>query len=297
MMNVHYLELFYYVARYEGISEAVRRMPYGIQQPAVSSQIIQLEQFLGTALFQRRPFSLTPEGEELYRFIEPFFGGLADMTRKLQSGTAKHVRIAASEIVLHDHVPHVVSEVRKEFPGLRLTLREGYQPSIERWIEAGEVDFALTLIRRTRIPGLTVLPMFDLPLTLIVPRKSSLKSAEELWRRDRINEPLITLPDYEAMCRVFQDGLRRRGLDWFPGIEVSSLNLIQTYVENGYGIGLFLDVPGMRIRPGLRCIPLGDFGCVTFGVLWRGARTPLVDALVRATRDRALAVGAAVRPM
>ena len=53
-MNIHYLELFYYVARHGGISEAVRNMPYGIQQPAMSSQVIQLEESLGLTLFQRR---------------------------------------------------------------------------------------------------------------------------------------------------------------------------------------------------------------------------------------------------
>ena len=37
-MNIHHLELFYYVARHGGISEAVRNMPYGIQQPAISGQ-------------------------------------------------------------------------------------------------------------------------------------------------------------------------------------------------------------------------------------------------------------------
>ncbi len=31
-MNIHHLELFYYVARHRGISRAVRHMPYGILQ-------------------------------------------------------------------------------------------------------------------------------------------------------------------------------------------------------------------------------------------------------------------------
>src|SRR5206468_12584439 len=62
--NIHHLELFYYVARHGGISEAVRNIPYGIQQPAVSAQIIQLEESLGVTLFNRRPFSLTVGGEK-----------------------------------------------------------------------------------------------------------------------------------------------------------------------------------------------------------------------------------------
>ena len=38
--NLHHLELFYHVARAGGITAAVRSMPYGIQQPAVSGQIL-----------------------------------------------------------------------------------------------------------------------------------------------------------------------------------------------------------------------------------------------------------------
>jgi DNA-binding transcriptional LysR family regulator len=57
-MNIHHWELFYYVARHGGITEAVRNIPYGIQQPAVSGQVAQLEEYLGVTLFQRRPFAL-----------------------------------------------------------------------------------------------------------------------------------------------------------------------------------------------------------------------------------------------
>jgi DNA-binding transcriptional LysR family regulator len=48
-MNIHHLELFYYVAKHGGIAPAVRKMPYGIQQPAVSRQITRLEEALDTA--------------------------------------------------------------------------------------------------------------------------------------------------------------------------------------------------------------------------------------------------------
>jgi DNA-binding transcriptional LysR family regulator len=52
-MNIHHLELFYFVAKHGGIAAAVRNIPYGIQQPAVSGQIAKLEESLGTKLFQR----------------------------------------------------------------------------------------------------------------------------------------------------------------------------------------------------------------------------------------------------
>ena len=72
-MNIHHLELFYHVAKNGGISQAVRKMPYGIQQPAVSAQILRLEEDLDAVLFQRRPFSLTKSGRELFPVLQSFF--------------------------------------------------------------------------------------------------------------------------------------------------------------------------------------------------------------------------------
>src|SRR5260370_31992725 len=110
-MNIHHLELFYYVARHGGITEAVRNIPYGIQQPAGSAQVAQLEEFLGATLFQRRPFALTPAGEKLYEFIAPFFSNLEKIATELQGGQARHLRIGASTIVLRDHLPKLLQGV------------------------------------------------------------------------------------------------------------------------------------------------------------------------------------------
>src|SRR5215831_11121557 len=131
-MNIHHLELFYYVARHGGITEAVRNIPYGIQQPAVSGQVAQLEENLGVILFQRRPFALTPAGEKLYQFIQPFFANVEAIASELQGGKARQIRIGASTIVLRDHLPELVQKVRKNYPNLKIGLREGYPAELEQ---------------------------------------------------------------------------------------------------------------------------------------------------------------------
>src|SRR5207302_9248331 len=118
-MNIHHLELFYYVARHGGITEAVRNIPYGIQQPAVSGQVAQHEEHLGVVLFQRRPFALTPASEKLYKFILPFFSNLDAVAGELQGGKARQIRIGASTIVLRDHLPQFFQSVLKKYPGLK----------------------------------------------------------------------------------------------------------------------------------------------------------------------------------
>ena len=286
-MNVHHLELFFYVARHGGISEAVRNIPYGIQQPAVSGQIIQLEEFLGVTLFQRRPFQLTSAGEELYQFIAPFFSNLEAVANKLQGGIAHHIRIGASEIVLRDHLPELVQNVRKKFPKLKISLRESYQPQLEAWLEQGEIDLAVTLIQEKTPSGLHSQPLVKLPLILLVQKNSKLKSAEELWRRDKIDEPLISLPANEIICKIFQQTLNRRGIDWFASVEVSSLNLIEAYVAKGYGIGLSVRVPQTKLPPELRALPLPDFPLVTVGALWRGKPVALTQTFLDELQKRA----------
>ena len=283
-MNVHHLELFYYVARFGGISEAVRNIPYGIQQPAVSSQTIQLEEYLGVTLFQRRPFALTPAGDELYKFIAPFFGNLDRMTEKLQGGTAHSIRVGASEVILRDHLPAMVQDVRKKFPKLKMVLREGYQPQLEQWLDRQEIDLAFTLLNDKAASKAQ--PLIDLPLVLLVGKSSKVQSPDDIWQRDKIEEPLISLPANEMLCKLFQQELSRRGIDWFPSIEVSSLNLVETYVANGFGIGLSLALPQAKRPEGVRQLPLRDFPPVTIGAVWAGKPTPLTTAFVEAAQRR-----------
>ena len=286
-MNVHHLELFYYVAKHGGISEAVRNIPYGIQQPAVSGQIIQLEEYLGVTLFQRRPFSLTPAGYELFEFIEPFFGSLGAVATKLQGGVAHSIRIGASEAVLRDHLPDLVQNVRKKFPKLSISVRESNQPQLEQWLEHGELDLAVTLIQDVSPPCIRSQQLLKLPLVLLVQKNSKIKCADELWNCDKITEPLIALPPNEIICRRFQQALEKRSIDWFPSIEVSSLNLITAYVEKGWGVGLSIRMPLSKFSPLVRVLDLPDFPTVTAGMLWRGKPAALTQMFLEEVQKRA----------
>ena len=286
-MNVHHLELFYYVARHGGIMPAVRNIPYGIQQPAISSQIGQLEEFLGVTLFHRRPFALTPEGEKLFEFILPFFSNLDKIAGEFQGGQARHIRIGASTIILRDHVPGLLQGVRKKFPGLKVSLREGFPAHLSALLERDEIDLAITLMEKKNPPGFQSLTLLELPLVLLVEKSSRIKSAEELWQRDRIEESLICLPPAESLSKNFLNRLNQLGVDWFPSIEASSTDLIETYVSKGLGIGLSVAIPKKAPPAGVRALPLPGFAPIMIGALWRGRVTPLLQAFIEESKLRA----------
>jgi DNA-binding transcriptional LysR family regulator len=289
-MNIHHLELFYYVARHGGIMPAVRNISYGIQQPAVSAQVAQLEEYLGATLFQRRPFALTPHGEKLYEFIKPFFSNLEKMAAELQGGQARHIRIGASTLILRDYLPELLQAMRKKFPGLKVSLRDGYPAQLEDMLAKDEIDLAITAIEKKAIPGVRALVLLELPLVLLVESGSSITTAEELWKRDKIDVSLICLPASETFSKNFLLQLSRLNVEWFPSIEASSVDLVETYVANGLGIGVSVAVPGKVLSPKVRMLPLKGFTPVNLGVMWQGRRTVLIDAFVQSLEGAAKAL-------
>jgi DNA-binding transcriptional LysR family regulator len=288
-MNIHHLELFYYVAKHGGIAAAVRNMPYGIQQPAVSGQIAKLEEILGAKLFNRRPFSLLPTGVELFKFIKPFFDDIDKVAGRIR-GASQQLRIAAPSIVLHDYVPELLRRVRRSFPVFRLQLHEAARADAERLLQAGEIDVAITVIDGKRRPEIHSRPLLELPLISLVNKKHHLTTAKQLWSRDKIEETLITFPRGDTVKRHFQRGLERLGVEWFPGIEVTSTRLIEHYVANGYGVGATVATPGFKPPPGVRVIPLPGFPPVVVGAAWAGKLSPIAQQFLAEVEIEASAV-------
>lgn len=279
-MNIHHLELFYYVAKHGGISRAVRNMPYGIQQPAVSSQILLLEEDLGARLFARQPFKLTREGEELFEFVRPFFENLGPMAAKLRQGSAPSLRIGASELVLRDYLPPVVGRLRQLEPRLRLGLRSGFQAEVEKWLLDQEIDLAVVPLENKPPSRLRCLRLLRLPLVLLVHRKSKIKTAAELWAQGTIDESLICLPPTELLTKNFKQGLAKLHVEWPHSIEASSMGLATRYVANGYGVGVSLGETEVVKHRDVRVLPLEGFAPVEMAALWNGEPSPLVRVVL-----------------
>ncbi|MEM7146482.1 MAG: LysR family transcriptional regulator [Verrucomicrobiota bacterium] len=286
-MNVHHLELFYYVAQYEGITNAVREMPYGIQQPAVSGQILQLEEELGVKLFQRRPFALTPAGEELYEFARPFFSRLEEMEARLRGEEGRRLRLAASAAVLTNHVPGILGRLREKVPGLSVTLREVMPAQVEGVLAKQEVDLAVSILKGKPVPPVRAIELAKLPLFLVARRERGKKAKTFADLKAKavkgpgglavIEEPLITLPGTEHVETLFYDELARRGLKWEATMEVGALEMVYSYAVHGFGYGLGVDM-AMPLPKGLYRIELPKFPPLRIGLLHTGVKLQPVAA-------------------
>ena len=284
-MNVHHLELFYYVAKYGGISAAVRKIPYGIQQPAVSGQMGKLEEDVGAKLFERTPFRLTPAGETLFTHVQPFFENLGTLGAELRAESKPTLRIGGSEVVLRDHIPMVMPHVRKRFPQLRLSLHTGHQAQVENWLRDGEIDLAVTSASARPALKLRQLALVRVPLVLLVHRTVPWKNAEDLLARKKIPEPLVGQPVTTSVMQNFQRDLKRRRIVWPQALEATSVELVMRYVANGEGFGVVNRAALGRLKHrDVRALPLDGFEPMLMAVLWSGEPPPHVRAAIEELR-------------
>ena len=294
-MNVHHLELFYYVAKYEGITASVRKMPYGIQQPAVSGQILQLESELGVKLFNRRPFALTPEGEELYNYVYPFFSKMKSVEQSLKGELGRHLRICASAAVLRLHLPNVLEKMKLRIPDLKLTLKEVEPAAIYAGLLNQQADIAISIIFGKLTDGLKSINLLRLPVVLIVPESFKVNSLNDLIQKEddgdgfRAKIPLVGLPPHEVLQQIFERGLQQMNIKWDVSVEVNSLDVIRSYVRRGFGAGVAVAVPGEGGKEyatdGCKVIQLDGFSPLEIGILYQGSLKPIAQEFVDETEN------------
>ena len=104
---------------------------------------------------------------------------------------------------------------------------------------------------------------------------------------DGSKHTLISPPLNETITKNFQDYLARRGVVWPTGMEVNSLELVETYAATGFGIGLTLAIPGKPLDKRLRALCLEGVKPITVAVLRHPSLPPVALALIEEMRKRA----------
>ena len=268
------------MAKHRGITAATRKMPYGIQQPAISGQISQLEKTLGTKLFHRRPFGLTPAGAKLFSEIEAFFAGLTHLGDQVRGHATRRLRLAAPATILRGYLPKIFAKYKRRFPDFHLTLFEANQAIAEDLLRKREIDLAITELEGRPAASIQSSILLRLPLALVAPKRGPIGKSSDLFAHLRITQSLIALRSDEVISKQFQNRLRSLGIAWTPAIEVSSLELVDLYASLGFGVGLSVIVPGLKRTSGLRIIRLPKFPPLAIAALWSGELSELATSLL-----------------
>lgn len=308
-MNLH---------QFRFVREAVRRglnlteaaKALHTSQPGVSKAILELEEELGIAIFQRhgkRLKRVTEPGRQVVAAIERILAEL-DNLRRIGEEYSQQERGTLSIATTHTQarymLPGPVALLRRRFPDVRVALHQGNPGEVARMLIDGAADIGLATESLDEHEELITLPCYDWQHVVVVPAGHPLAEGPPLTLEQLTGYPLVSYhPSFTGRRRIDQAFAQRHLV---PDIVLEAIDsdVIKTYVKLGLGVGI---VAEMAMRDdtadgGLVARPAGHlFGRIVSRVAFRrGAYLRnfvytfaelLSDRLTRALIERALAGG------
>ena len=217
-----------------------------ISQPALSMQIRALEKDLGVAVVERRhgDIALTETGRELARRGESVLAGAQDLVALARRRSAPLTGTLALGVIptLAPYVlPKLLPALQRQFPGLKVELRETQTETLVAELMRGALDVLLLALPVQEVEAAS-LALFDDPFVLAVPRGDPRPDGATVRADDVDLARLILLEEGHCLrdqALAFCAGDRR---DKSFGLGATSLATVLQMVANGYGITLLPQV-------------------------------------------------------
>jgi LysR family hydrogen peroxide-inducible transcriptional activator len=255
-----------------------------ISQSTLSTQIKKLEDYLGVVLFDRslKQVTLTPVGREIVassRLILDEANRIRELARQTEDPMERTVNLGVIPTLGPYYLPHVLKQLHRKFPKLRLLLREEMTPHVMAHLADGKLDAGL-LALPVDDTNLEVVPLFKEPFLAAVPAKHKLANAKEIKIGDLAKAGLLLLE--EGHC-LREHALEACHLDGLQNEEISatSLETLRQMVGMGLGVTLIpvLASGGTTAVTQVELRPLVAPGASrTIGLVWR-KRSPLASTM------------------
>jgi LysR family transcriptional regulator, nitrogen assimilation regulatory protein len=145
-MNLDHLRTFARAAELGSFTRAADAL--GLAQPTVSRIVAELEAEWNGALFHRTGHGvvLTENGREALKKVQTLLGDVAQISEDMRSlghSPSGSVAIALPPSLILSFLPALINRLRRDRPGIRLRIYEGFAEQVERWLSDGIVDVGL----------------------------------------------------------------------------------------------------------------------------------------------------------
>lgn len=245
-MDISYelYKVFYYVAATLSFSEASKKLY--ISQSAVSQSIKTLEKKLGQSLFIRntKKVLLTPEGEVLFRHIEPAINliqkGEEQLTEPNQLGG--QLRIGASDTICRYFLVPYLNRFHKEFPEIHIKVMNQTSVGCVDLLESGQVDIIVSNYPNIRLKGYGTLKMIKKFQDVFVGNQAYFNyrgRSLSFWELQKL--PLLMLDRKSTTSEFLHNLFSRHNLNLVPEVELSSNDLLIDLARIGLGIAFVPD--------------------------------------------------------
>lgn len=145
-MNTRQLQYALKLSKSLNFSQVAEQL--NISQPALSKQILNLENDLGVKLFDRNTASmkLTPAGEYFIREAQELLYKEEQLLRSMErfkTGEEGRLTIGISPFRSLYLIPPIIQKVRQRYPGVQIFLHETNSDTLRKEITEGKYDFAI----------------------------------------------------------------------------------------------------------------------------------------------------------
>ncbi|ENL8547164.1 TPA: LysR family transcriptional regulator [Serratia marcescens] len=249
------LRVFVAIARHGSFSRAGEAI--GLTQSAVSHSVKELEAEVGVRLLDRttREVALTDAGLRLANRVERLLDELqaalldARSFGVQRSGT---VRVATSQTISAHLMPQCIAAGEREYPEIRIMLRDQAQQQVLHSVRNAEVDFGI-VVDPVQAVDLECEAVLHEPFLLLC-RDDHPFAAQQAVRWSALNGCRLVLQDYASGSRPLIDSaLRQQGVEAQVVQEIGHPATLFPMVAEGIGISIFpalaLPLPeGGRLR-------------------------------------------------
>ena len=256
-----------------------------ISQPALSMQIKELEDTLGSELFERsaRQVRLTGFGETFavrVREILLSVDELSDFARASQNDFLSRLRIGIIPTIAPYLLPKIIGNLTHEYPALDIQIRETQTEKLIQELEEGRIDTAILALPISE-PSFDEVELFEEEFVLVRNRADAKKPVPD---SDTLREMRLLLLEEGhcfreqalSFCNI-RSGLPKEGL------EGSSLSTLVQMVGAGIGVTL---IPEMAVDVETRSadVSISAFNAPKpsrkIGMIWR-KRSSMIEQLLK----------------
>jgi DNA-binding transcriptional LysR family regulator len=298
MVDIRQLRYFQAVAEELHFGRAAARL--AIAQPALSRQVQQLEEELGTPLLRRtqRRVELLPAGALLLERARAIQHDLAQAladARRTGAGELGRLALGFIHSSTYGLLPAMVGRFRQLYPGIELELQELPITAQHAALLRGTIDLGLLRVQPAP-PELEVLPVMPDPFVLAVPAKHPLAQRTRVRLKAVAGEPFVMFPRdgsplfHERIQALFeQAGIRPRVAQ-----HATQIHTVLGLVGAGLGLAI-VPASGRNLRPrNVRFVQIADKAePLHVALAWRrGHDTPAVRSFRKVAQEVVAGLGA-----
>lgn len=242
-MNLNQLRIFYESARQNSFTRAAQQLC--VSQPAVSSQIKQLEAITRLKLFSKvgKRIYLTEAGEMLFVYAQKIFQleneaeQAMDRIREVRTGT---LHIGTTKTYARFLMPNYISMFHALYPGISIHLSEG--SSMEMMQSLLHMKNELAIVASDMDPKFLNSIIFRKEnILLVISPDHPLGKKESVTLEEVSKVPLIMREEGSGTRKIVMEAFRNKGL--MPTIlyEASNLEFTKELLKRGEGASFIVE--------------------------------------------------------